>query len=685
MKRSIFSSVAALAMCAFGVETNAQLVFSEYVEGSGNNKFIEISNVSGASVNLGGYEFRAYHNGAVSPSYTANLSSAQATLADGASIVLYHPSQTAIASPGANFFALSPNVVWFNGDDALEIYDTLSAGSVDIFGRIGEDPGSQWININRTRDRTLRRDCGAAAVASNPSSGFPTLAADWSELAQNTVDDLGTYSCGGVIGPDPCDNTACPIFTQYIEGSGNNKFIEISNPTCDTICLSNFTFYAFHNGASTANYTYPLSNTGQSILLPGASIVLYNASQTLYSSVPANFFATTAVQFNGDDALALQKTGETAYCDIIGSIGQDPGSQWLNDTCFNEADSVIGTRNATITLVAGICTGVTSNAGTANFPTLCDSWNETAQNDTTGLGSHTFTCVICDVACNDSACLIISQVYFGDGNDQLIEIYNPTCDDVCLANIDVILYEEGDATSSVVFDLETYTSTLASGATIVLLNGSETILGAGNRPSNAYTAAGIDLGTTGSAVAVVNTNTGNTCDVFGTPGGTGGWSAGVVTTIDESVTRNSDICTGVTTNPVSGFPTLGTEWTSEDTNLDFGWGAHTSSCTAECGSARLNVAGDDNSVEALAGNSVVAYPNPFANATTIDVTPAESGNVTIEVFNLVGARVATLYNGSAQGGVMIRAQFDATELPAGTYIFRVQAGDDVNMGKLLKK
>ncbi|MDX9910137.1 MAG: lamin tail domain-containing protein, partial [Mariniphaga sp.] len=39
------------------------LYISEYVEGSGNNKAIEIANFTGATVNLNNYQLRSYHNG----------------------------------------------------------------------------------------------------------------------------------------------------------------------------------------------------------------------------------------------------------------------------------------------------------------------------------------------------------------------------------------------------------------------------------------------------------------------------------------------------------------------------------------------------------------------------------------------------------------------------------------------
>jgi len=63
---------------AFDVTASAsgcasELIFSEYVEGSGNNKFLEIYNGTGQDVDLADYEIRQYNNGDSSPTYTLSL------------------------------------------------------------------------------------------------------------------------------------------------------------------------------------------------------------------------------------------------------------------------------------------------------------------------------------------------------------------------------------------------------------------------------------------------------------------------------------------------------------------------------------------------------------------------------------------------------------------------------------
>ena len=65
------------------------LFISEYIEGSGSNKAIEIYNGTGAPVVLSDYQLELYSNGASSPSGTAVLSG---TLATGDVFVVANPS-----------------------------------------------------------------------------------------------------------------------------------------------------------------------------------------------------------------------------------------------------------------------------------------------------------------------------------------------------------------------------------------------------------------------------------------------------------------------------------------------------------------------------------------------------------------------------------------------------------------
>jgi len=75
------------------------------------------------------------------------------------------------------------------------------------------------------------------------------------------------------------------------------------------------------------------------------------------------------------------------------------------------------------------------------------------------------------------------------------------------------------------------------------------------------------------------------------------------------------------------------------------------------------------------------YPNPFNPTTRIEFSIAEPSNVTLEVFNIQGQRVATLVNKTKSAGVHT-VNFHAASLSSGMYIYRLQAGNYSEVKKM---
>ncbi|MEX2656577.1 MAG: T9SS type A sorting domain-containing protein [Balneolales bacterium] len=67
------------------------------------------------------------------------------------------------------------------------------------------------------------------------------------------------------------------------------------------------------------------------------------------------------------------------------------------------------------------------------------------------------------------------------------------------------------------------------------------------------------------------------------------------------------------------------------------------------------------------------YPNPFNPATVIRYELPRTSEVRLEVFDLLGRRVATLVDGPVQAG-RHEAHFNASRLSSGVYLYRLQAG-----------
>jgi hypothetical protein len=70
------------------------------------------------------------------------------------------------------------------------------------------------------------------------------------------------------------------------------------------------------------------------------------------------------------------------------------------------------------------------------------------------------------------------------------------------------------------------------------------------------------------------------------------------------------------------------------------------------------------------------YPNPFNPTTNISFTLGQGGHASLEVFDLLGQKVATLVDGTLPAG-QHQTSFTATDLPSGIYIYRLQAASEV--------
>jgi hypothetical protein len=79
------------------------------------------------------------------------------------------------------------------------------------------------------------------------------------------------------------------------------------------------------------------------------------------------------------------------------------------------------------------------------------------------------------------------------------------------------------------------------------------------------------------------------------------------------------------------------------------------------------------------------YPNPFNPATKIQFETPNASFVTLKVYNLLGQEVTTLVNEFLPAG-KYRTEFDASRLPSGMYLYRLQAGsfDEVKKMTVLK-
>ena len=169
--------------------------------------------------------------------------------------------------------------------------------------------------------------------------------------------------------------TACsePFISEYIEGSSNNKAIEIFNPTSSALAMDNYSLAAFNNGntSPTNTFSFPAGTT-----IPAhGTFVIANASAD--PAILAVAGATSTVTyFNGDDAIVLFKNSDTL--DIIGIVGIDPGSSWTVGSGSTANHTLV--RKNTVT------------AGQTDWAVGVGEWDVHSSNTFTYVGSHSSTC-----------------------------------------------------------------------------------------------------------------------------------------------------------------------------------------------------------------------------------------------------------------------------------------------------
>ena len=186
--------IPAVPPAAVAATIATDLLISEYVEGSSNNKAIELYNGTGKTMDLSAYSLELYSNGAATASQTLKLAG---TLDNGKTYVIYNGLSVAdLISKGD---LSNSTVINFNGDDALVL---KNAGTIiDSFGQVGFDPGTAWgTGAVTTVDHTLLRNSSIITGDTNPNDAFDP-ATEWTALPKDTFTNLGSHTIDGSSTP----------------------------------------------------------------------------------------------------------------------------------------------------------------------------------------------------------------------------------------------------------------------------------------------------------------------------------------------------------------------------------------------------------------------------------------------------------------------------------------------------
>jgi len=248
--------------------TTTELLFSEYIEGSSNNKALEIANNTGASVNLSVYSVKKQTNGAGAWSTGLALSG---TLNSGSKFIIVNSSiASSCYSISLANISTAATELTFNGNDAVGLFK--NGVLIDVIGTFNGG------TANFAADVTLRRK----STVTSPSTTF-NLSTQWDSFTTDTCTNLGskmstkeikeeivTEPDGISLYPNPSNGD----FTIYYNNANKPFAIEIFSMLGNTI-------YSKENNLQ--------STVAISILPKGIYLVkITDDSKTIYKKIIIN-------------------------------------------------------------------------------------------------------------------------------------------------------------------------------------------------------------------------------------------------------------------------------------------------------------------------------------------------------------------------------------------------------------
>ena len=539
----------------------ANLFFSEHAEGSSNNKYFEVYNASDADVSLADYVFVNCSNGCTDWEYTNSFADG-ATVAAGDVYVVCHSSAD---EDGIIPFCDETRTLYHNGDDAQGLMH-VTDGLLDVFGAIGDDPGSGWEAAgvaNATKDHTLVRKSSVTSgnIDWASSAGTNSDDSEWIVLDQNTWDYLGShphdFSTAGCTDTDACnydadateDDGSC-LYNDCL-GECGGAAVEDDCGVCEgdgSSCLVDVTFSVDMNLEGVVGDIKVRTSTVNGEYNPSDWFTMDDSDGDLVftHTLSLSGGVTYGYNFNNSDGSGYESGSGLGDC-AGGNYGNDryvtPGdaAMTLDTVCWESCDAC-----------PEVIPGCTDDDA-LNFD----------ENATEDDGS-------CIYDWPDAANLFFSEAAEGSSNNKYLEIYNASGADVDMSGYSLSSCSNGcdDGVSWDYADNVTFAAgtTVAAGDVYVVCHGSaDDVIQAECDQTFTYLSNGDDV------FGLTQIGSGLVLDIIGVVGDDpgSGWDAAGVSnaTKDHTLVRKSSVTSGNTDwESSAGTDADNSEWVVLDQN-----------------------------------------------------------------------------------------------------------------------
>lgn len=172
------------------------------------------------------------------------------------------------------------------------------------------------------------------------------------------------------------------FFSEYIEGSSNNKALEVFNPTDMPVSLSRYQIAQASNGEG---WKYFEDFAAGAYVPANGVYVVANPSSVSAILDVTDETMTYPTYFNGNDArgLVFVTAADTSYIDVIGEGSPNPGTGW------EVAGVANATANHTLVRKSNVQMGNDDWAASAGTNTEDSEWIVYDQDDFAYIGAHT--------------------------------------------------------------------------------------------------------------------------------------------------------------------------------------------------------------------------------------------------------------------------------------------------------